>query len=705
MSQKSNNTSHSSVEFQRKVRVERMNELKNLGVNPFEVQSFRAMNLAELAAEFNVLTDSPQISDQARDDNASTTSKSSVTLAGRIKSKRVSGKIAFATIEDESYPDGFQFIFRRDFLPQYEDDQQLPGSSLAADGTIQTSLSFKHFKSLIDEGDYIQAEGYLDRSQRGEPSLFVQKYTILTKALRPLPEELEYDNLEERYTNRVVDYKMNTVDTDGVSVREVVKKKALYWQIWREEMLKEGFTEVYNPIFEHIPGGAEAKPFTTFYNELDQEMFMRISLELPLKKLISGGFESVFEIGRIFRNESASPQHLQEYTQIEWYKAYTDYDWAATFSKRVYQRLAQEIAGDLIQTDYYGNQINWGEWCSTELAAQRGWELVGGWPKIPFYDAVRYFSDGKIDVENKTAEELVQLAQAHGVEDVSAGLGMSTLMDKLWKVARQNTTNPFFLVLPPAELEPLAKRDPRKPELVQRWQIVAGRAEHGKAFSELNDPIDQFGRFEEQQAARDAGNEEAQFMDEDYVRALEYGLPPLSGFGVSERLFSFLLGKHIKECSTFPYVKRIEEESRKKKTMVAHAIILQNAAQPLWSQMNAAAHLSASFAARAGAKLVDINTSHSQDGVEIPMNIQHAILMKSAQTSDQLRTLRDAADKNHLDVTVFTADMRNSSNDKKVTMAHSQKPDADIEYLGVLIFGKKSDVEQLTDAFEMIGEG
>ena len=440
------------------------------------------------------------------------------------------------------------------------------------------TMNFEHFRSLVEQGDYIQVYGQLDYSKSGEPSLFVEEYKILTKALRPLPEKMEYDNTESRYLDKVADYKMNTRDENGLSVRDVVRMKSKYWEIWRDEMTKEGFLSVECPIFESIPGGAEAKPFTTFYNELDQEMYLRISLELPLKKLIAGGFEKVYEIGRIFRNEGSSPQHLQEYTQIEWYCAYRDYDWAASFVKRVYQRVVLELLETMIQVDYNGNQINWGEWCSRAEAKKNNWELIGmdgqenpeiGWPKINYFDAVRYFSGGVIDTENKTEQELCDMGKQFDL-DMTVDLGLATLLDKLWKKARVNTHNPFFLCLPPVALEPLAKRDPKNPELTQRWQVVAGGAELGKAFSELNDPIDQFGRFEDQQKARDAGNEEAQFMDTNYVKAMEYGMPPMAGFGTSERFVSFLLGKHIRECVTFPHIRENQNSKESKSQKIKY---------------------------------------------------------------------------------------------------------------------------------------
>jgi lysyl-tRNA synthetase, class II len=562
-------------------------------------------------------------------------------------------------------------------------------------------LNFEDYKELISEGDYIQASGYLDYSKSGEASMFVENYDILTKSLRPLPEKMEYENTESRYLDRVADYKMNTKDEKGLSVRDIVRHKARYWAIWREEMANEGFLEVECPTFESTPGGAEAKPFTTFYNELDQDMYLRISLELPLKKLISGGFEKVYEIGRIFRNEGSSPQHLQEYTQIEWYCSYKEYKWAAEFTKRVYQRIVNEILGTMIQVDYNGNQINWGEWYTESEAKKNKWEMIGGWPCIPYFDAVRYFSNGEIDTENKSLEELCELGKKFDLE-LAPELGLGTLLDKLWKKARVNTRNPFFLVLPPVELEPLAKRDPANPQLTQRWQVVAGGAELGKAFSELNDPIDQFGRFKEQQKARDAGNDEAQFMDAKYVEAMEYGMPPMAGFGTSERFVSFLLGKHIRECVTFPHIRSEEKGVKSKETLVAHAVILNSNEVPFWSQMNAAAHLSASLAAREGKKLIWIDSNTTTDGVQIPMNIQHAIIMKGTKERTDLLELKNAAENEGLTVTCFTEEMRESNNDNVVTEKQTKKSANEIGWLGTMVFGKKSKVEKLTERFGRI---
>jgi len=618
---------------------------------------------------------------------------SEITLAGRLKTKRVSGKIAFGVLEDESLPSGFQVILKAN---EISDSSQ---------------LSYNDYLDLIDDGDYLQLTGKLGKSQRGEPSLFVSEYKILTKALRRVP-NIDYKNIQGRFENRVADMRNNTKDKMGIGIRDIIILKSKYWQIWREEMMSEGFLEIETPVLRTNPSGAEAKPFVTYHNDIDQEVFLRMELELYQKRMIAGGFEKTFEIGKQFRNEGSSPQHLQEYTQIEWYGAYLDYNYGMRLTKRIHQRIVKEILGREVQTDYYGSEINWGDWCSKSEAEKQGWKLMEeydengelkqvGWPMIEYFDAVRYFSDGKIDTENKTAEELVEICHENGIPEATVELGIATLLDKLWKKARLNTTHPFFLYLPPVELEPLAKRDSKRTFLTQRFQLVAGRAELGKGFSELNDPVDQFGRFEEQQKAKDAGNDEAMEMDESYIEAMEYGMPPLAGWGCSERTLSFLLGKHIKECVPFPLIKENKKDDQKsKRTLVAHSIILDTPEIPLWSKLNTASHLSASLAAREGKKLIWIDNNKTVDGENIPMNIQHAIINKKIDSPEKIRELKKKAEKSGLVVTVFTKEMRDSKDDQEVTKKQQNKTSYEIEYLGVLIFGKKTSVENITNSLE-----
>lgn len=628
-----------------------------------------------------------------------------VFLAGRVKSKRVSGKIAFATVEDEENPEGFQFIFKKDILDK-ADTLTLPVKDPDIKKIFQSptipSMNFEDFKNLIDEGDYIQVFGKLDYSQRGQPSLFVEAYTILTKSLRQTVAKIDYQDLEFRYLNRVEDYKVNTRDEKGLSVREMIYLKSKFWKIWREEMEKEGFLEIETPVFKTTPSGAESKPFKTYYNELEQEVFLRMELELAQKKLIAGGFEKIFEIGRQFRNEGSSPQHLQEYTQIEWYCCYKDYYYGMKLTKRIYQRLAQAILGSLIQIDYRKQEINWGDWCSKKEADKHGWKLLQGWPLIPYYEAFKYFSGGKIDVSDKDINELCELGRQLGLE-LSPKLGMATVLDKIWKKIRVKTRNPFFLILPPAVLEPLAKRSPDNPNLTERFQVVAGGAELGKGFSELNDPLDQFARFYEQQKAADEGNEEAMVMDMDYVKALEFGTPPMAGYGASERLFSFFLGKHIKECLTFPHYKsETKKHEKSNSTQVMHLIMVKKPGVENWKIINTAAHLAAGIAAREGRSLLTQDYHLSKDNQKIYLNISQAILLKQTDSIEELLRIKHLAEEQNLTISCFTSDMQNLTNDSKISLSHKSLSAEKIDWLGISIFGKKYQVEKITESLDLL---
>lgn len=827
MNNQQNQGSQSSKAFQREIRINHLYELKRRGFDPFPAKSKRDYTLYEVKTNFDGLllkhginnfrveTDQPAIMDDPSLISFDYSKTSSlVTVAGRLKSKRVSGKIAFGTIEDESLPEGFQSIFKLDILgnsnffelnfreehelisfenlkngsktievralnpeeeeryfgkikqtdtvkfkdkvnekelslkaskveiyeslddafekgldfekvfgkslensiksikeeylklvtPEYLNRMQTKGIVAITLEKIEESektLDFGSYKDIIDEGDYLQLSGYLEHSKSGEPSLFVTQYSILTKSLLPLPDSIDSEDLESRYLDRVADFKLNTKDDNGLGIRDIMILKSKYWSIWREELTKEGFLEVETPALELVPGGAEAKTFETYYEEMESNVHLRISPELSLKKLVAGGFEKVFEIGKNFRNEGSSPQHLQEYTAIEWYHAYKDYNYGMELIQRIYRRIVLEILGSYEQTDYYGNNLDWSSWCSKEDAIKNGWGYVNGWPVIKYFDAVRYFSDNKIDTENRSISELVEIAKSLGIKEATEKLGMATLLDKIWKKARVNTKSPFFLVLPPVALEPLAKRSGEDFNLTERFQLVAGTAELGKGFSELNDPIDQLSRFEVQQKARDDGNTEAQFMNADYVSAMEYGMPPMAGFGTSERFFSFLLSKHIKECVTFPFVKEQNQAQKTQRTMVCHCLILDDPKLTLWEMLNTASHLSASLAARVGKSLIEMDSSMSMDGVEIPMNIRHAIIMKKVATSKELYEFKQLAEADDLVVTTFTEEMKSSSNDQKVSEKHKQKIAENIGWLGVMIYGRKNKVEELTNALEL----
>jgi lysyl-tRNA synthetase, class II len=438
-----------------------------------------------------------------------------VYLSGRLKTKRGSGKIGFGVVEDESLPTGFQFIFKKDLIDENHD---------------AISLSFEDYTNLVDEGDYIEAYGNLDYSIRGEPSLFVEKFRIITKSLLPLPENL--DDIETKYRQRYIDMKMNP------EVRQMFVQKSKFWAATRNFLMQHSFLEVQAPTLEETTGGAEAAAFETHHNALDEDFYLRISSELHLKRYIVGGFEKVFDIDKNFRNEGIDDEHLQEYTQMEFYWAYASFENLVDFSEDMFKYII-ESTFDTTEMEYGDTKVDWGK----------------KWPQIDYYDFVEKYAG--ISLQNyDTVEKLRSLADSLKLHyEDSAGYGR--LVDLIYKkTARPKCIEPTWLINIPVELSPLAKRDPKNPDRTLRCQLIAYGSELCNGYCELNDPLDQMKRFEEQQELRVGGDDEAMMVDYDFVTALEVGMPPTVGFGFSERLFSILLQKPIRETTPFPLMKR-----------------------------------------------------------------------------------------------------------------------------------------------------
>ena len=355
---------------------------------------------------------------------------------------------------------------------------------------------------------------------------------MIVKSLRPLPaHRYGLEDLEIRLRERYLDILLHS------EVKEMFVKKSLFWDAVREHLKGADFLEVEMPVFERIPGGAEAEPFITHSNALDIDLYLRISLELPLKKLLVGGYEKVFEIGRIFRNEGIDREHLQDYTQMECYWAYADYEDMMKFIEKLYKDVVKNVCGTLV-VNSRGHRIDWGK----------------KWKRVDYYEIFK--KETGIDLEKATVEDLQKKAKELKLKyERTAGKGR--IIDVIFKKAvSHKLIQPCFLVNPPVEIEPLAKRLDKDLGRVARFQIMAVETELGKGFSELNDPIDQRERFEKQMKLREKGDKEAQRLDEDFLEALEYGMPPAAGFGMSERLFAVLMDKPIRETVFFPLMKR-----------------------------------------------------------------------------------------------------------------------------------------------------
>ncbi len=433
-----------------------------------------------------------------------------VTVAGRVKSLRMMGKIGFAHIEDGS---GKVQIFL---------SEQTTGLD-----------AIKLFADTIEIGDFVEATGKVFLTKKDEKTIDVAAWRVLGKSMRPIPtEHFGLQDEEERLRRRYLDLLSNP------ETRDIFMKKNRFWQTVRTFLSERGYLEVQTPVLEHIPGGAEAEPFITHHNALDQDFYLRISLELALKRLLVGGYERVFEIGRVFRNEGIDREHLQEFDHMEWYAAYMDMETGMQLVEDMYRAIVRSVAGESLTTEYEGQTIDWSK----------------PFPRVDYFEELAKETgvdlSGEVSVDTLRAE-----LEKRGIKyNKTAGKGR--LIDTLYKkTVRQRLIQPCFLVGHPLEVSPLAKIDPKNPNRVLRFQPVACKSELGNGFAELNDPADQRRRFEEQMKLREAGDAEGMMLDEDFLEALEYGMPPACGFGMSERLFAMLLDKSVRETVTFPPMK------------------------------------------------------------------------------------------------------------------------------------------------------
>lgn len=431
-----------------------------------------------------------------------------VSLVGRIMAVRGQGAIQFVVLNDGTAT--FQAVFKRDVLGE-------------------DKMSF--FGEVADIGDFISVAGELFVTERGQESVQVTSWTMAAKSLLPLPEKFHgLQDPEEKLRVRYLDILFDP------ELKDLFIKKSKFWNAIRSFMLAEGFLEVETPVLEVTTGGADARPFATHHNALDMDVYLRISCgELWQKRLMVAGFPKVFEIGRIFRNEGMSPEHAQDYTQLEFYSAYANYEDGMKLVERMYKHVAQEAFGTL-------------------KFSIRGFEvdLGGTWERYDYRDTIKKLTD--IDIASATLSDIESTLKRLKVEYDKKGWNRIRAIDTLWKYCRKQLGGPGFLVNIPVEMSPLAKLSSNKSTVEQFQPIIAG-SEVGKGYSELNDPIDQAKRFQAQQDMRDAGDDEAQMFDHEFVEALEHGMPPTCGFGVSERLFAFLADRPIREAQLFPLLR------------------------------------------------------------------------------------------------------------------------------------------------------
>jgi lysyl-tRNA synthetase class 2 len=494
----------SSIDEIRNVRIKKLELLRSRGINPYPAHSQRELSLKEVIDSFEVLQSTGSMK----------------WIAGRIMSLRGQGGLIFVTMFDGTA--SFQALFKKDILGEE---------------------NFDFFQAVVDIGDFVEIKGKFFITKRGEKTMEVEEWLMLSKTLLPLPEKWHgLQDIEERFRKRYLDILINP------ELKEIFIKKEKFWSATRDFLKKEGFMEVETPTLEVTTGGAEAEPFKTHHNDFDLDVYLRISVgELWQKKLLAAGFPRTFEIGRVYRNEGSSPNHLQEFTNLEFYASYLDYTQGIEFTERMLKQIIQETFGTLqfeISRSNLDGNSNQG---STLIPI----DLSGQWEKISYVEIIKE----KTGLDVLLANEIEMKNQLDELDVKYVGTNKERLVDSLWKYCRKQIVGPVWLVDMPKLVSPLSKAKIENPLLTERVQLILAGTECTNGFSELNDPVDQRERFEIQKKMSEVGDKEAMMPDWEFVEMLEYGMPPAFGFGYGERLFAVLVGKSIRETQLFPLVK------------------------------------------------------------------------------------------------------------------------------------------------------
>lgn len=489
------------------IRRDSLAEMRALGIEPYP------------AAKYEVNAYSEDIKQAFKDDDDK---RREVTIAGRIMGRRIMGKASFMELQDAE--GRIQVYISRDDL--------CPGENKDLYNTV--------FKKLLDIGDFVGVKGYVFRTQMGEISVHAEELTVLAKSLRPLPvvkvkDGVTYDGFtdpEQRYRQRYVDLIVN----DGV--KETFVKRTKVFNSMREFLNTHGYIEVDTPVLQSIPGGASARPFITHHNALDIPLYLRIANELYLKRLIVGGFDGVYEFSRNFRNEGMDRTHNPEFTVMEFYAAYKDYKWMMDFTERMLEKICLDVNGT-----------------TKVMMGDREIDYKAPYPRVTMIDSIKHFTG--IDISGMDEVQLREVCKKLDIEQDET-MGKGKLIDEIFGAKCEgNYIQPTFIIDYPVEMSPLTKRHRSNPELTERFELMVNGKELANAYSELNDPIDQRFRFEEQLRLSEKGDDEAMFIDQDFLRALEYGMPPTSGIGIGmDRLTMFMTGQEsIQEVLLFPQMR------------------------------------------------------------------------------------------------------------------------------------------------------
>lgn len=649
----------------RNERLRKLTELRRLGVDPYPAHADRTHKLAAITHDFD------KLENQA------------VSVIGRVMSIRRFGKIAFVVVRDAT--GSLQLFFREGEVAGLD-----PSSS---------QLGMEQLP-LLDSGDFVEAYGRVIKTQTGEISVEVERLRLLTKSLRPMPASHEsFTNKEERLRRRYIDMNVN------LDVRERFVRRSKFWQATRDFLNQHGFIEVNVPVLEHTTGGADANPFVTHMDALGQDFYLRISHELPLKRLIGAGFEKVYDIGPRFRNENYSDEHLPEHVAMEFYWAYADWTQGIVLMEELMKFVLKRAFGTL-QFKLGRFEVNldkkWEHWDYAEVIKKRyGLDIFN----CSLDDVKKVLDEHKLEIED--------------IENKARGI------DKLWKHIRKDVAGPVWLINTPLFISPLAKVNPSRPETTQRFQAVIAGSELTNDYTELNDPLDQLGRFVEQQKMLDAGDKEAMMLDIDFVEMLEYGMPPTCGFSYSERLFWIFEGVTAREGVPFPQLRREVDEVTKsiysgldfggeasgRKDAIRRAdrpqdfskriVTVVNKALEPWQAANAIAHMDAVIGNELPKdRLVSGNCFVGADGVAIPRNSQYPIIIMRADEK-VLHKLYGEIRAAKLVHHVFIKEMQDTTNDAEIVDKLARQPIKDTIFYGVSFFASNEIADKITKGLQL----
>lgn len=561
----------------------------------------------------------------------------SITVAGRVMSIREHGGSLFFDLYDGT--GSLQGFLKRD----------------------EAEEAFTFFTEVVDRGDFLEVVGKPFITKKGERSVLVSNWKMLTKSLLPIPDEwygLKDD--DERYRKRYLDLLIQE------DLRELFEKKAKFWFVMRRFMHEQGFLEVETPRLEITTGGAEARPFKTHHNDFDIDVFLRISVgELWQKRLMAAGFPRTFEIGRVFRNEGTSPEHLQEFTNMEFYAAYMNFDWGKDLIREMYITLAKEVFG-------------------TTKFERKGlvFDLDDEWKDIDYVSTVEEMTG--INVLDASEEEMQEKLKELGVE--YEGANRERMTDSLWKYCRKQIAGPVFLVNHPKVIAPLSKVKADDPRLTYTAQAIIAGSELGRMHAELNDPEDQKERFEQQQKLLSGGDEEAMMPDWEYVEMLEHGMPPTFGFGVGERLFSTLAGVTIRESQLFPLMRPHKKELSKKEAEKRYRskkfVVIADPSQGYGVTANALGQLGISMGGFSKEQLFDTETLKDADGKTHYVDGLYPMTNLAGSQKDMARFVSSCYDAN-IQVFDFSDIMRKAHSDEEMIKGYREKKTKDIGYIAV----------------------